>query len=51
MATGGSGTTKASFQAADGQNTSRFEVQYNPKTFRFDKPVQWNEHKDQGQET
>jgi hypothetical protein len=51
MATGGS-ASKASFQAVDGPSAGNmFEVQYNPKTFRFNKPVSWNEHKDQGQET
>ncbi len=43
-----SGVTKARFES---ENGTSFETQYNPKDFKFDKKVTWQEHKDQGQES
>lgn len=43
-----SAVTKAFFMGLDGGG--QFEVQYNPKEFKFDKPVSWKEHDDQGQD-
>lgn len=42
-----SAVSKAFFMGLDAG--SSFEVQYNPKEFKFDKPVSWKEHDDQGQ--
>lgn len=42
------GVTKARFES---ENGTSFETQYNPKDFKFDKKVTWQEHKDQGQES
>jgi len=42
-----SGVSKAFFYGVDGGES--FEVQYNPKELKFDKPVSWKEHDDQGQ--
>lgn len=43
---------KATFTALDGPMAGQsFEVQYNPKEFKFDKSVTWGEHKDQGRDT
>ena len=44
-----SAVSKAMFIGLDGGGA--FEVQYNPKEFKFDKPVSWKEHDDQGQES
>lgn len=41
-----SGVSKAFFWGYDGGET--FEVQYNPKELKFDKPVSWKEHDNQG---
>lgn len=41
------GVSKAFFYGVDGGES--FEVQYNPKELKFDKPVSWKEHNDQGQ--
>ena len=41
-----SGVSKAMFIGLDGGET--FEVQYNPKELKFDKPVSWKEHDNQG---
>ena len=46
-ASGGS-VQKAQFENADSGGC--FEVQYNPKDFKFTKPVSWKEHDDQGKE-
>lgn len=40
--------TKAKFIGLEAGGS--FDVQYNPKEFKFDKPVSWKEHDDQGQE-
>ncbi len=45
-ATSGGSVSKAWFQSADTGAT--FDVQYNPTNFKFDKPVSWKEHDDQG---
>ncbi len=42
-----SSVSKAFFYGVDGGES--FEVQYNPKELKFDKPVSWKEHDDQGQ--
>jgi len=39
--------SKAQFNAEN----SKFPVQYNPVNFKFDKPVSWKEHDEQGQES
>ena len=39
--------SKAKFNAENGA----FTVQYNPVNFKFDKPVSWKEHDEQGQES
>ena len=39
--------SKAVFNAENGA----FTVQYNPVNFKFDKPVSWKEHDEQGQES
>ena len=39
--------SKAQFCA----ETGTFSVQYNPVNFKFDKPVSWKEHDEQGQES
>jgi hypothetical protein len=47
-ATTGGSVQKAWFQSDD--TGAWFEVQYNPVNFKFDKPVSWKEHDDQGKE-
>jgi len=50
-ASGGSGVSKAVFSAEGAcGGSSSFEVQYNPKDFKFDKKVTWKNHDDMGQE-
>jgi len=42
------GVTKAKF---GGEEVTVFTVQYNPVNFKFDKPVSWKEHDEQGKES
>lgn len=49
MSSGGGSVEKASFHNEDTQ--ASFKVQYNPKEFKFDKPVQWQAHDEQGTES
>ncbi|RME29010.1 MAG: LysM peptidoglycan-binding domain-containing protein [Deltaproteobacteria bacterium] len=46
MSTGGGSVEKAWFYNED--TGAWFDVQYNPKEFKFDKPVQWQTHDQQG---
>ncbi len=47
-----SGGEKATFIALDASDNVRntFPVQYNPKEFKYDKSVSWQEHEDQGKD-
>jgi len=49
MSSGGGSVEKAWFSNED--TGEYFEVQYNPKEFKFDKPVQWQAHDEQGVES
>lgn len=49
MSTGGGSVEKAWFFNED--TGSCFDLQYNPKEFKFDKPVQWQPHDEQGNES
>lgn len=49
MSTGGGSVEKAWFFNED--TGDWFDVQYNPKEFKFDKPVQWQMHDEQGVES
>lgn len=48
--TGGS-ASKATFLSLDNSNAELFKVQYNPKEFRVEKSLTWEEAKTQGQST
>lgn len=49
MSSAGGSVEKAWFNNED--TGGWFEVQYNPKEFKFDKPVQWQQHDEQGTES
>lgn len=49
MSTAGGSVEKAWFYNED--TGAWFDVQYNPKEFKFDKPVQWQAHDEQGTES
>lgn len=49
MSTGGGSVQKAWFFNED--TGACFDLQYNPKEFKFDKPVQWQAHDEQGKES
>lgn len=49
MSSGGGSVEKAWFFNED--TGTWFDVQYNPKEFKFDKPVQWQPHDEQGVES
>lgn len=49
MSTGGGSVQKAWFYNED--TGACFDLQYNPKEFKFDKPVQWQPHDEQGKES